>query len=77
MPADSLLTLLPVMTTFPHHCFLGENKVSLTIDAASEQSQVLASVVYALNLPCVFDNLGFQRSFVIIEIPQTVFMSPK
>ena len=61
--------LLLTMTTFTYHCFLGEKKVSLSIDAASEKSQVSTSVVYALNLPCVFDKFGLQNSSVVIKVP--------
>lgn len=57
------------MTTFSYHCFLGENKVSLSIDVASEESQVSASVVYALSLPCVSDKFRLQNSSVIIKVP--------
>ena len=57
------------MTNFTHHCFLEENKVSLSIDTASEESQVSASIVYALNLSCIFDKFGLQNSSVVVKVP--------
>jgi len=49
--------------------FLGENKVSLSIDPAFEESHISASTVYALDLPCPFDASGRQFSSVGIEVP--------
>ncbi|KAF9790832.1 hypothetical protein BJ322DRAFT_1104479 [Thelephora terrestris] len=57
------------MIAFTCHGFLGENTVSLSIDGASQESQVSASVVFALNVPCVFDRLGCQRSSVVVKVP--------
>ena len=57
------------MTACPRHCFLGENKVSLSVDATSEESCISASAVYALNLPCIFDMSGHQFSSVKVEVP--------
>jgi len=59
---------LPTMSTIPYCCVLGESKVSLSIDAISEVSQISASVVYGLNLPCLFDGCGIQRSSVDVKV---------
>ena len=57
---------LPSMTARSHHCILGETDLSLSIDATSEASQISASVVYNLNLPCIS---GLQCSSVDIKVP--------
>ena len=57
------------MTTRSYHCILGESNLSLSIDATSEVSRISASVVYNLNLPCIFDTSGFQRSSAVIKVP--------
>jgi len=51
------------------YCFLGESKVSLSIDPDSEESCVSAPAAYSLNLPCIFDKLGRQFSSVEVEVP--------
>jgi len=59
----------PTITNHAYHCFLRECKVSLSINAAFEVSQISASVVYNLNLPSIFDKSGLQRSSVDIKAP--------
>jgi len=59
----------PVMTTCPQYCIIGENDVSLSISAASEVSKIYASIIYDLNIPCIFDQTGLQRSYVDIKVP--------
>lgn len=56
------------MTTPVYHCVLGESNVSLSINAACEASHISASIVYALNLPCIFDHSGLQRCSVDIKV---------
>jgi len=57
------------MSTRAYHCFLGETKVSLSINTVSEVPRISAYVVYSLNLSSIFDESGFQRSLVDIKIP--------
>jgi len=52
-----------------HYGFLGENKVSLSINPAFEESHISASTVYALNLPCPLNASGCQFSSVRVEVP--------
>lgn len=60
---------LPSMTTPSRHCILREHKASLSIDATSKISRISPSLVYTLNLPCIFDDSGVQHSLVEISIP--------
>ena len=57
------------MTTHACHCFLEQNKVSLSINPAFEVSQICASVVYNLNLPGIFHKSGQQCLSVDIKVP--------
>ena len=57
------------MATHTRHCFLGQKKVSLSINPAFELSQICASVVYNLNLPGIFNKSGQQCSSVDIKVP--------
>jgi len=66
-PPTTSYHLLSTMTTHTHHCILGESNVSLSIDAASDVSLISASIVYKLNLPCIFDKSGLQRSPIHVK----------
>ena len=69
LPASCLSPPLFIMTARAYHCFLGESKLSLSFNAASDVSRVSASVVYNLNLACIFDQSGRQRCPVDVNIP--------
>ena len=52
-----------------YRCIIGEDIVSLSIDPSSGLSRISASTVYELNLPCIFDSAGLQRSAIEIKVP--------
>ena len=57
------------MTDYTYHCFVYERKLSLSFDANSNVSLISASVVYNLNLPCIFEISGLPVSSADLSVP--------